>query len=344
MGDGPQVVVLAGGVGAARMLAGIVQVVDPGDVTAIVNVGDDLELHGLRISPDLDTITYTLAGEINPETGWGLRGESWQAMDSVRRYGGISWFGLGDRDLGTHLYRTQRMAEGATLTEVTAEIVAAWDLGVRLLPVTDDRLRTMVTLAGHATADAGGFDRAEQRDQRDQRGRDHRDEEGLEVTFQEYFVQRRHSVPVRSVRFDGETEAAPGPDVMRSLAEAEQLVIAPSNPIVSIDPLLAVPGVMDSLVARREDTVAISPIVAGAALKGPADRLLTELGHEATVVGIARLYAPLAATLVIDEADAALSASVEAEGIRAVVAPTVMSTPERAAALARTILTDLIDP
>jgi len=347
MGDGPQVVVLAGGVGAARMLSGFVQVVEPADVIAIVNVGDDLELHGLHISPDLDTITYTLAGEINPETGWGLRGESWQAMDTVRRYGGVSWFGLGDRDLGTHLYRTQRLSEGATLTEVTAEIVAAWGLELRLLPVTDDRVRTMLTLAG-GSSDAGDIGS-------DGPGADRPgdvagiigaavEKSGLEVTFQEYFVQRRHSVPVRSVRFDGGAAAVPGPEVVRSIAEAEQLVIAPSNPIVSIDPLLAVPGLADAVQARRENTVAVSPIVAGAALKGPADRLLRELGHEATVVGIARLYAPLAATLVIDEADAALSASVEAEGIRAVVAPTIMSTPDRAAALARVILADLLDP
>ncbi len=315
-----QVTVLAGGVGAARMLGGIVQVIDPAAVTAIVNVGDDLELHGLTISPDLDTITYTLAGEINPDTGWGLRGESWQAMDTVTRYGGISWFGLGDRDLGTHLYRTQRRSEGATLTEITAEITAAWGLGLRLLPVTDHRLRTLLTLDGEG------------------------EDAGREVTFQEYFVQRKHSVPVRSVRFDGAVDAMPGPDVLRTLADAEAIVIAPSNPIVSIDPALAVPGVREAVEARREDTVAVSPIVAGAALKGPADRLLTELGHEATVVGIARLYAPLAATLVIDEADAALAASVEAEGIRCVVAPTVMSTPERAAALARIVLADIIDP
>lgn len=313
MGD-TRIAVVCGGVGAARMLAGIVQVVDPGDVTGIVNVGDDLELHGLRISPDLDTITYTLAGEINPETGWGLKGETWQAMDSVRRYGGISWFGLGDRDLGTHLYRTQRLAEGATLTEVTAEIVAAWDLGLRLLPVSDDRLRTRVTLAG------GGED------------------DGREVGFQEYFVQRRHGVPVRSIRFDGAAAAAPGPDVLATLADAERVVIAPSNPLVSIDPVLAVPGIAAAIIARRDDVVAVSPIVAGAALKGPADRLLVELGHEPTVVGVARLYAPLAATLVIDDADAHLADAVAAEGIRPVVAPTVMRTPELAAALARTVL------
>ena len=177
------------------MLAGIIAVVDPSSVAAVANVGDDLELHGLHISPDLDTITYTLAGEINPDTGWGLRGESWQAMATVQRYGGEAWFGLGDRDLGTHLYRTQRLAEGATLTEVTAEISAAWGLGLRLLPVTDHRLRTMVTLAGGDPATGDLTD----------------DEDGLEVTFQEYFVQRRHDVPVRSIRFDGPPTPSPGP-------------------------------------------------------------------------------------------------------------------------------------
>ncbi len=305
--------VIAGGVGAARMLAGILQVVDPTRVTAVANVGDDLELHGLRISPDLDTITYTLAGEINPETGWGLRGETWQAMDTVRRYGGIDWFGLGDRDLGTHLYRTHRLSEGATLSEVTAEIVRAWDLGLRLLPVTNDRLRTMVTL-------------------------DEGDEAGLEVTFQEYFVARRHAVAVRSVRFDGASAATPGPDVLAAIDDAEALVIAPSNPLVSIDPVLAVPGVRAAVEARRVANVAVSPIVAGAALKGPADRLLTELGHEASVVGVARLYAPLAATLVIDHADADLADAVAAEGIRPVTAESIMRTPEIAAELARTAL------
>jgi len=307
------VTVLAGGVGAARMLSGIIQVVNAAQVTAVVNVGDDLELHGLRISPDLDTITYTLAGEINPKTGWGLRGESWQAMDSVKRYGGVSWFGLGDRDLGTHLYRTQRFAEGATLTEVTAEITDSWGLALRLLPVTDDRLRTMVTLAGG-------------------------DDDGLEVGFQEYFVHRRHGVPVSAVRFEGAAAAAPGPDVLAALADADRVVLAPSNPIVSIDPVLAVPGVREALIARRADTVAVSPIVAGSALKGPAARLLTELGHQATVVGVARMWAPLAEALVIDHADADLAGAVAAEGIRPILADTIMATPEVAAELAQTVL------
>lgn len=305
--------VLSGGVGAARMLSGIVAVVDPGSVTAVVNVADDLDLHGLHICPDLDTITYTLAGEINPDTGWGLAGETWQAMATVGRYGGIDWFGLGDRDIGTHLFRTQRLSEGAGLADVTAEITAAWDLGLRLLPATEGQLRTRITLD-----DGPG--------------------EGTEVSFQEYFVKLRHGVPVRSVRFAGAEACAPGPGVLSAIAHAQRVVIAPSNPVISIDPILAVPGIRDAVVARRADTVAVSPIIDGAALKGPADRLMGELGFESTVVGVARLYAPLAARLVIDDRDAHLADAVAAEGIEPVVTSTIMSTPEVAAALARTVL------
>ena len=303
------ITVLAGGVGAARLLSGLIQVVDPAELTAVVHTGDDLVLHGLEISPDLDTVTYTLAGAIDPERGWGLAGESWQAMESLRRFGGDAWFNLGDRDLGTHLYRTTRRREGATLSEVTAEITAAWGLGLRLLPVTDDPLQTRVTV-----------------------------ETDGEIGFQEYFVQRQHSVAVSAVRFDGAATAAPAAGVLDAIASSGRVVIAPSNPIVSIGPLLAVPGVRDAVVARRDDVVAVSPIVAGAALKGPADRLMTELGHEASVVGVARIYAELAGTLVIDEADAELADAVEAEGVRCVVAPTIMSSPQRSAALARVVL------
>jgi LPPG:FO 2-phospho-L-lactate transferase len=300
---------LAGGVGAARLLSGLVRVVDPASITAIVNTADDVVLHGLHVSPDLDTVTYTLAGEINPDTGWGLRDETWQAMDTVRRYGGISWFNLGDRDLGTHLYRTQRLREGATLTQATGEIVAAWGLRLRVLPVTDDRLETRVTVEGEG-----------------------------EIGFQEYFVQRRHDVAVTEVRFDGADTAEPGPGVLDAITTAERVVVCPSNPIVSIGPLLAVAGVRDAVESRRDDTIAVSPIVAGAALKGPADRLLRELGHESSVVGVARLYAPLAATLVVDETDAQLASAVEREGMRCVVAPTIMRGPAEADALARTVL------
>jgi LPPG:FO 2-phospho-L-lactate transferase len=301
--------VLAGGVGAARFLSGLVQVREPSSITAIVNVGDDTVLHGLHISPDIDTVTYTLAGAINPETGWGLRDETWQAMDMVERYGGPSWFRLGDRDLGTHLYRTGRLSDGAALSMVTAEIATSWGLDVRLLPATDDPLRTMVTVAGEG-----------------------------EIGFQDYFVGRQHSVPVTGLRFEGAAGARAAPGVLEAIAEADVVVIAPSNPLVSIGPVLAVPGVRDEVRAARARTVAISPIVAGAALKGPADRMLRELGHEASVVGIARIYAELASILVIDEADAALAPEVEAEGIRCVTTPTIMSSPEVAASLARTTL------
>lgn len=304
--------VLAGGVGAARLLAGLVQVVDPAEVVVVGNVGDDLVLHGLHISPDLDTITYTLADQVDPERGWGLRDETWQAMEMVGRYGGVDWFNLGDRDLGTHLYRTHRLSEGATLSDVTAEIVAAWGLGFRLLPVTDDPLRTRVTVVD---PDAE-----------------------REVSFQEWFVQRHHSVPVREVRFVGADEATPAPGVLEAILEASTVVVAPSNPLVSIGPLLAVPGVEDAIRSRREHVVAVSPIVAGAALKGPADRLMVDLGHEATVVGVARAYADLAGTLVVDDADAALADAVAAEGMTPVVTPTVMSTPPVAAALATAVL------
>ncbi len=304
--------VLAGGVGAARLLAGLVRVVPPEEVVVVGNVGDDLVLHGLHISPDLDTITYTLADQVDTERGWGLRDETWQAMEMVGRYGGVDWFNLGDRDLGTHLFRTHRLAGGATLSEVTAEVVAAWGLGFRLLPVTDDPLRTRVTVV-----DPGGE---------------------REVAFQEWFVQRRHAVPVTAVRFAGAEETTPAPGVLEAILEADAVVVAPSNPLVSIGPLLAVPGVEDAVRARRDHVVAVSPIVAGAALKGPADRLMADLGHETSVVGVARLYAELAGTLVVDDADADLAPAVEAEGLVPVATPTVMHTPEVAAALSTTVL------
>jgi LPPG:FO 2-phospho-L-lactate transferase len=291
------------------MLAGLQAVVDPAELVALVNVGDDTVLHGLHISPDLDTCTYTLAAAINPETGWGLAGETWNAMAALERYGGLTWFRLGDKDLATHLYRTHRLREGAPLSQVTAEITAGWDLRLRLLPITDDRLATVVTLA-----------------------------EGGTVSFQDYFVRLQHGVPITGVAFEGADEARPAPGVLDTIASAATVVIAPSNPIVSIGPLLAVPGVRDAIAARRDRTVAVSPIIGGAALKGPADRMLRELGHDVSVVGVARLYAPLATALVIDEVDAALADDVAAAGIRPVVAPTIMSTPERAAALGRTVL------
>jgi LPPG:FO 2-phospho-L-lactate transferase len=300
---------LAGGVGAARLLRGLVEVVPATDVTAVVNTGDDTVLHGLHVSPDVDTVIYTLADAVDAERGWGLAGESWRVMDALERLGGITWFALGDRDLATHCYRTQRLSEGAALGAVTAELARAFGVGIRVLPVTDDPLSTRLTLP-----------------------------DGEEIAFQEYFVHRRHDVEVAGVTFAGAGEARPGPGVLEAIDEAETVVVCPSNPVVSIGPLLAVPGVVDRLLGRRERIVGVSPIVAGAALKGPAGRLLVEMGYESSVVGVARFYARFLGTLVIDEADAALAGAVEAEGVRCVVAPTVMSTLDRSAALASAVL------
>jgi LPPG:FO 2-phospho-L-lactate transferase len=304
-----RVCALAGGVGAAKMLRGVIRAVAPNDVTAIVNTGDDVVLHGLHVSPDLDTITYTLAEAINPETGWGLAGETWQAMSALDRYNGLTWFRLGDKDLATHLFRTQRLRDGLGLAAVTAEITRAWGIEAHLLPVTEDYLETRVTVDGEG-----------------------------EIGFQEYFVGRQHNVTVTAVRFAGAADATPGPGVLDTIASADVVLVCPSNPIVSIGPVLAVPGVRTAIEARRDASVAVSPIVAGAALKGPADRMLRELGHDASVVGVARLYRDLAATLIVDEADRDLASAVEDAGMRCVVAATVMRNAEDAAVLARVAL------
>jgi LPPG:FO 2-phospho-L-lactate transferase len=312
------ITVLCGGVGAARFLTGAIQIVDPSAVTAIVNTADDAIFNGLAISPDLDTVVYTLAAAIDRERGWGLSGESWNAMDALERYGAVrpagsrsavTWFRLGDRDLATHLYRTVRRAEGATLTEITDEIRRAWDVAVRVLPMTDGTVATRLRLP-----------------------------DGSELAFQDYFVRLQHGVEVAGVDIATGT-SKPTADAVAAIDDAATIVVAPSNPLVSIQPLRSLPGVDDALTRRRDSVVAVSPIVGGHALKGPAERLLRELGHEATVVGIARLYADIASVLVIDPVDADLAADVEAAGMRAVVAPSVMSTPEAAAALALATLT-----
>lgn len=317
------IAVLAGGVGAARFLSGLLHIVDASQVTAVVNTGDDTVLHGLRISPDLDTVTYTLAAAIDPERGWGLRGETWRAMEALARFtpyrpsgstAGGTWFNLGDADLATHLYRTARLAEGATLTEVTGEITRAFGLGLTVLPMTDDPVATKVqVLDPEATTP-------------------------VEVSFQEYFVQRRHGVPVTRVRFAGCVLAQPSERALEALTNAAAIVIAPSNPLVSIGPIRSLAAYETLLRERRQHVVAVSPIVGGAALKGPADRMMIELGHEASVVGVARLYAPVCARLIIDTVDAHLADAVRAEGIDCVVTDTIMRTPEVAGALARVTL------
>ncbi len=313
------VAVLAGGVGAARMLAGLVAVCRPGELSAVVNTGDDTVLHGLTICPDLDTITYTLGKANDTERGWGLAGETWHAIEALERFAGVrpagsgagaTWFRLGDRDLATHLYRTHRLSEGASLTVVTDEIRRAYGVGVPLVPMADAPAPTEVSIVG----------------------------EGW-TSFQTYFVGRRHSVPIDGVRFGADTHgAAVNPAALAVLDAADTIVIAPSNPIVSLGPLLAFDEIRRRLVARRERVVAVSPIIGGAALKGPADRMLTELGYESSVTGVARLYATLAATLVIDTVDRDLARAVELEGMRPVVTDTIMSDERVAAALATSVL------
>ena len=313
------ITVLAGGVGAARFLRGLVLEVEPTNISVVVNTGDDTMMHGLNISPDLDTVTYTTANAIDPDRGWGLANESWRVMESLARYQGVkpdtstaagTWFNLGDRDLATHLYRTARIAEGATLSTVTQEIARAWGLTFNMMPMSDDQVSTKVDIIEDGVAST--------------------------ISFQEYFVKRRHGVPVTGVEFAGATTARP--TFIATLQSSDTIIIAPSNPIVSLGPIRALPGVDSALTSLRERVVAISPIVAGSALKGPADRMMAELGHEASVVGVARIYAPICATLVIDQQDEALQSAVEREGMKCVVADTIMRTPQITQVLARKVL------
>ena len=307
------ILVLAGGVGAARFLSGLVQVVSPTDIVTVVNTGDDTELHGLSISPDIDTVTYTLARAIDPVRGWGLRDETWRAMESLERFASVRphdssaaprWFNLGDQDLATHFYRTARLREGATLATVTDEIRRAFDVSVHIVPMTNDPVRTIVHL------------------------------DQSSVSFQEYFVKLQHAVAVTSVEFEGASSARFIDHTLFDTADC--IIIAPSNPIVSIGPMRALDGVDDALIRNREKVVAISPIVAGAALKGPADRMLVELGHSPTAVGIARIYSSVASTLIIDSQDAHLVQDVEREGISCIATDTIMSRPGVSENLART--------
>lgn len=303
-----RVTVLAGGVGAARFLGGVVQVVPQRDVTVISNVGDDEDFFGLRVCPDIDIVIYTLADAVDTEKGWGLRGETFAALEALKRFGYETWFNLGDGDLATHVHRTAMLREGATLSDATASIARAYGLELRLLPVSDDRIRTLVE------TDAGT------------------------LAFQEYFVKRRTEDVVRSVRFEGAAEAAPAPGVIDAIREADVIAIAPSNPIVSIGPLLAVSGVRDALVETRGRVVAVSPIIGGKTIKGPADRMMASLGMTPTATGVAEAYRDFLDVLVIDEQDADLAGAVAATGVRPIVAQTIMHGPAEKRALADAVL------
>jgi LPPG:FO 2-phospho-L-lactate transferase len=304
---------LAGGVGAARFLAGLVRCVEPSTITVVVNTGDDEEFFGLHVSPDLDSVTYTLAGASNTELGWGLEGESFRTIEAIARYGEPTWFRLGDLDLATHIFRTRRLHDGAPLSEVCTQVATAWGLELRLLPMSDDRVRTRITIAGA-------------------------DGRGQELAMQEWFVREHAEPPVVAVDFAGADTARPAPGVLDALATADTIVICPSNPVISIGPILAIPGVRDALVARRDRVVAVCPIIDGAPVRGPADRLMAPLGIEVSPVGVARHYREFCATLVIDERDAAHADAVRAAGVRPVVTETLMRSPQIAAELAQCAL------
>ena len=304
---------LAGGVGAARFLRGLVRAVPAEDVVIVGNTGDDEVFHGLHVSPDLDTVTYTLAGAVGA-AGWGLAGDTFRTLEAYERYGEATWFRLGDADLATHLYRTSRLQDGATLTEVTAEITLAWDVKARLLPMSDDRVATVIDVA---PADGGA---------------------PVRMAMQEWFVRERAEPPVAGVRFEGAAQARPGPAVLDALAEAEAILLCPSNPVISIGPILALPGVRDLLRARRAQVVAVSPIIRGATVKGPADRLMAAAGIEVSCAGVASMYADICGTLLVDQSDADRAGDVEAHGVRAAVAPILMRDADGAAELARRAL------
>lgn len=306
-----RVVSLAGGVGGAKLAAGL-QAAVGADLTVIVNTGDDLERHGLLVCPDHDTVLYTLAGIANREWGWGIEDETWNAADQLARYGEETWFRLGDRDLATHVVRTQRLRAGQRLTEVSLHLQQSLGLTARILPMTDADVRT------HVRTDDGWLE------------------------FQEYFVHRHQEPSVHAVRFRGADEARPSPEVEGAIEAADVIVFAPSNPIVSIGPILAVAGMRD-LVRRARDrgtrVVAVSPIIGGKALKGPADRMLVSLGNESSALGVARLYRDLLDLFVYDASDdSAFTAEIEALGVRAVQAPTIMTDDASRVALARLVI------
>jgi len=300
-----KVVVLSGGVGGARFLRGLVDVVDPSDVTVIGNVGDDLDVLGLAVSPDLDSILYALTGLADEERGWGRADETWNALETVESLGGESWFRLGDRDLGLHLVRTQTLRDGGTLTQATRTIAEALGLSLTLLPATDDPLRTWI----HTPA--GAF------------------------PFQTWFVERGHRDEVDAVRYDGVENAKPAPGTIEALDGADLILFAPSNPYVSIGPILAVAGIEDAIRRRTAPAVAVSPLIGGRAVKGPADRMLARLAGGTTPAHVASCYGDLIDVLVVDEADAR---DVENLAVRPVVTKTLMSDREARRRLAEAVL------
>jgi LPPG:FO 2-phospho-L-lactate transferase len=288
-----RIVALAGGVGGAKLSDGLARVLSPGKLTVVVNVGDDFDHFGLKICPDLDTVCYTLAGKANSKTGWGRSGESWRALDTIRDLGGPDWFHIGDRDIGLHLERTRQMRSGVTLSEFCQTLCDKWKIDNRILPVTNDRIETIVF-----TTTLGP------------------------IPFQEYFVREKFEPPVTGFSYYGAETALPAPGVLEDIEKADAVVICPSNPWVSIEPILAVPGIKEAL--GKKFVVAVSPIVNGRAIKGPAAKMFSELGLEASAMSVAKFYETIAGGFVLDQQDADQAPSIEALGITPLISNTIM--------------------
>ena len=299
---------LAGGVGAAKLLLGLTKIVEPENLTIIVNTGDDIELHGLHISPDLDIVSYTLAGIADEEKGWGIQGDTFHCLDALKRFSSATWFNLGDRDLATHIYRTSLLRKGFTLSEVTAEISHAMGLKAVILPMTDEKFETRIVTR-----------------------------EGT-IHFEEYFVKRGARDEVLDVEFFGAESAKPAQGVINAIENAAQVIICPSNPVVSIGTILAVKGVRDALKRTKARKLAVSPIIAGVPVKGPADKLLRGLGYEVSAFSVAKLYSDFLNIFVFDVADVAQKEKIEQLGIEAKVANTVMRSLDDKVQLAKIVM------
>ena len=303
-----KVTALAGGVGASKLLLGLYEVMDPRDLTIIVNTGDDILLHGLKISPDLDIVTYTLAGIVDAKKGWGFRGETFHTLKRLAHFGRANWFNLGDRDLATHIHRTAMLAEGKSLSQAAESIRTALRVKSRILPMSDDTVPTLI------------------------------DSNEGPLHFQEYLVKRRAEPVVQGIRFAGVESALPAPGVLEAIATPDRIIICPSNPLISIGPILAVPQVRERLRTHKQKVFAVCPIVGGKSLKGPSDKMLAQLGHASTALGVAKLYADFTGTFIIDTADKSQSAAISALSMKVIILPTVMKTRAQKRKLARALL------
>lgn len=310
-----KVVALAGGIGAGKFLRGLARAIPADALTVVVNVADDIVVHGLRVSPDPDSVTYWLGDVFDRERGWGRREETFRATEELRAFGAPdAWFNLGDLDLATHLFRTDRLARGEPLSATTAMIAARFGVRARLLPASDDRIETRIDCVDRATG------------------------EPLDLHFQDYWVRRRAADPVKGVRYEGAAVARPAPGVLAAIADADAVVFCPSNPVVSIGPVLAVPGIREAVIARRDRTVGVSGIVGGSPVAGMADKLMPAVGIEVSAAGVAAHYADLLSAWLVDDVDASLLPRISALGLRTAATDTIMTDDARAEAVARAAL------